>query len=191
MPTSQRGAGEGLSWGLCSSSHLSLPAAVGPAAVSLCSGPWHLACTSGRCPWLQHLSAHRIRRPPRGPAIGRGTPRHPHWLPRVRPPRSAPAGGCQCPGSREAHPLSLLGQSRSWSGAGRGLGQQPRGSKEVSVPAGPPRERLVPVPSYHFLEIPLSPGSSPLLALSSGPLVRVPSRDMEEFLQRAKSKLVN
>ncbi|EDL41547.1 mCG13979, isoform CRA_b, partial [Mus musculus] len=58
------------------------------------------------------------------------------------------------------------------------------------VPAGPPRERLVPAQSDHFLEIPLKSTAALLSRRSpSGPLVPVPSRDMEEFLQRAKSKL--
>lgn len=77
----------------------------------------------------------------------------------------------------------------------RGVGwasRPPRGSKEDSVPAGPPRERLVPAQSDHFLEIPLkSPQLTSLGALSIRTPVPVPSRDMEEFLQRAKSKLVN
>lgn len=61
-------------------------------------------------------------------------------------PRQAPKARASRPveslGFRAAHPLSLLGQSRS--SAVRGLGQQSGESEKGSVPASPPRERLVP-----------------------------------------------
>lgn len=85
-----------------------LLAALRPAAVSLCSSPWHLACTSGRCPWLQHLSAHRVRRPPRGSAIGQGAPRHPHQLPRVRPPQARASRRVAVPGLPDGTPTFLI-----------------------------------------------------------------------------------
>lgn len=65
---------------------------------SLCSSPLLLALTSGRCPWLQHLSARHVRRPQRGPAIGRGAPRHPPNI-----PAPAPWPQASAPQARASH----------------------------------------------------------------------------------------
>lgn len=144
-------------------------------SLPLCSSPLHLAHTSGRCPWLQHLSARHVRRPQRGPAIGGGAsspsantpgPRAP--APELRPHRRVPASVPGAPwGSRASHPLSLLGESRTpgaGGGARGGVGspgrRQPRAQPQPQLPPSGERAAGRCVPGGHF------PGTR--LLLSSG-----------------------
>lgn len=124
VPGSQRGAGrgQGPSWGLCPSSHLFSRTAVGPAAVSLCSSPWHLACTF----WALSMVAASFSAPRQEATAGPcDWPRSPSPPPPPAP-RQAPQARASRPvaslGSRAAHPLSLLGQSRGWSRCGAWAG---------------------------------------------------------------------
>lgn len=129
MPASQGGAGQGggLSWGPSLPSHLpsqraAVPAAEPPSAVAPCT-------------WLALLGAVHgcsiFRRATSGGRSGaRDWPRRPSPSPSTPPRTWSP--GARATGvrgelwrARAAHPLSLLGQTRS-PAAGRGVGRGPR-----------------------------------------------------------------
>ena len=166
----------------------------------------HLARTSGRCPWLQHLSARHVRRPQRGPAIGGGAARHPPTPPpprpgpELRPRRRVPASVRGAPwGSRASHPLSLLGQSqapragsraRGGAGALRGDGRGRSHNLSRLRAVGGSSRSLRPDRPLSGDPARLAPEEIVLRALRV-PLVQTTRNDMEEFLQRAKSKLVS
>lgn len=161
LPVSQGGAGQGggALWGPFPPLpfFLSLPADSSGACgrAFLCSSPLHLARTSGRCPWLQYLSARHVRRPQLGPAIGGGAPRHP---PAPPPPRPGPgtlapqARACQrvgralgLPGVTPTFLIRAESGAQSWRlGAGWGGSpgrRQPRAQPQPQPPPSGRREQ--------------------------------------------------
>lgn len=148
--------------------------------------------TSGGLSWALRLAEEPLA------ILQHPRPRAP--APELWPRRRVPVSVWGAPwGSRASHPLSLLGQSREpragvWERGGAGaLGGDSRGrSHNLS--------RLRAVGGSSSLlrsERPLCGDPAPLAREETGlralrvPLVQPSCHDMEEFLQRAKSKLVS
>lgn len=128
------------SWGLGPSFHLSLLAAVLGEACSSVTLQQPLAL--GVHFWALSMVAASFSAPRQEATAGlcdwpRSPSPPPPAAPRQGPRRRVPAGGWRSLGSRAAHPLSLLGQSRSCSCRGAWAGQAAQRKQEGLSPGRP------------------------------------------------------